>query len=138
MGRCYFFEVPKPAAKKNDTVSGTDTHIVLVPSPTGTVPTPLPHPFMGVIDGALSPDVNIDNQPAATTLSTATNTPSHIPAGGPFAKPPTNRATITAVPGTVFINNKPIACHGDTALTCNDPVDAPNGTVAALGSVYVG
>ncbi len=130
--------MPKPAAKKNDRVAGTDVHVVLVPSPLGPVPTPMPMPFNGVIDGGLSADVLLDNQPAATHQSTASNHPGHIPTGGPFSIAPHNRATILSAPNTVFVNNQPIAANGDTALTCNDPVDLPNGTVVACGTVMVG
>jgi uncharacterized Zn-binding protein involved in type VI secretion len=38
----------------------------------------------------------------------------------------------------VLINNKQAARMGDPAMTCNDPADAPNGTVIASGSVLVG
>ena len=69
----------QPAAKQGDQVMATDTHIVLVPSPSGSVPTPLPHPFTGILDTALSTDVNIESKPAATVDSIATNTPPHIP-----------------------------------------------------------
>ena len=69
----------QPAAKKGDKVVATDTHIVMVPSPGGPVPTPLPHPFAGIINGALSGDVNIMGMPAATVDSTADNTPAHVP-----------------------------------------------------------
>ena len=34
-----------PAATANHSVTAIDTHIVLVPTPGGPVPTPLPHPF---------------------------------------------------------------------------------------------
>jgi uncharacterized Zn-binding protein involved in type VI secretion len=39
---------------------------------------------------------------------------------------------------TVLINDKPAARNGDIAMTCNDPVDAPLGTVIATGSVMIG
>jgi uncharacterized Zn-binding protein involved in type VI secretion len=91
-----------------------------------------------VLDGALSGNVNVMGKPAATVGSTATNQPAHIPIGGPFAKPPTNRGQVITGSGTVFINGKPAARNGDTALTCNDPVDLPNGTVVAVGTVLVG
>lgn len=129
----------QPAAKMGDQVIGTDIHIVLVPSPGGPVPTPLPHPFAGMITGSVSTDVTIMGQPAATVGSTATNTPPHIPAGpGPFQIPPTNQATITTGSATVLINGKPAARNGDTALTCNDPAPLPNGTVVAVGTVMIG
>ncbi len=127
-----------PAAKQGDTITAVDTHIIMVPSPGGPVPTPLPHPFNGIIDGNLSADVKIGGMPAATQGSTATNTPPHIPQGGPFQKPPTNRATIQMGSMTVKINGKPAARSGDTAITCNDPADLPVGTVVAAGTVLIG
>jgi len=128
----------QPAAKQGDQVMATDTHIIMIPSPGGPVPTPLPHPFVGKLDGALSGDVNIEGKPAAVQGSTATNTPSHIPQGGPFQKPPTNKATIQLGSATVFINGKPAARNGDKAMTCNDPADLPAGTVVAVGKVFIG
>jgi len=128
----------QPAAKQSDQIVATDTHIIMIPSPGGPVPTPLPHPFVGQIDGSLSADVNIEGKPAATQNSTATNTPSHIPQGGPFQKPPSNRATIQTGSTSVFINGKPAARNGDTALTCNDPADLPAGSVVAVGTVLIG
>jgi len=128
----------QPAAKQGDQILATDTHIVMIPSPGGPVPTPLPHPFTGMIDGGLSSDVRIEGKPAAVQGSTATNTPAHIPQGGPFQKPPSNRATIQLGSGTVRINGKPAARNGDKAITCNDPADLPVGTVLAVGTVFIG
>jgi uncharacterized Zn-binding protein involved in type VI secretion len=128
----------QPAAKQDDQIVATDTHIIMIPSPGGPIPTPLPHPFIGRIDGSLSSDVNIEGKPAAVQGSTATNSPAHIPQGGPFQKPPANRATIQLGSATVFINGKPAARSGDTALTCNDPADLPVGTVVAVGTVFIG
>jgi uncharacterized Zn-binding protein involved in type VI secretion len=125
-----------PAAKQGDKVTAVDIHLI---QPPGTSPPiPVPHPFNGIIDGSLSSDVKIQGMPAATLNSTATNTPRHIPQGGTFVTPPSNRATIIKGSSTVFINNKPAARSGDTALTCNDPVDAPVGTVVAVGTVNIG
>ena len=128
----------QPAAKKGDQIIGTDTHIVMIPSPGGPVPTPLPHPFTGQIDDALSSDVNIDGQPAAVVGSKASNMPSHIPQGGPFQTPPKDKAEIQMGSSSVFINGKAAARNGDTALTCNDPAYAPVGTVIAVGTVNIG
>lgn len=128
----------KPAAKHRDAITGTDTHILLVPSPGGPVPTPTPMPFAGILDGALSADVLIEGEPAATEGSTASNTPAHIPAAGPFQTPPSNKGTVQSGSGLVLINGKPAARNGDPALTCNDPADAPNGTLVAAGTVLVG
>ena len=84
----------QPAAKQGDKVIATDIHIVMIPSPSGPVPTPLPHPFAGELDGALSSDVKIEGKPAAVEGSTASNTPAHVPQGGPFQMPPADKATI--------------------------------------------
>lgn len=131
----------QPAAKQGDQVIATDTHIVMVPAPPAPpIPTPLPHPFSGLLDGALSPDVEIMGRPAATVTSTAKNLPPHLPTppGTAFQKPPANRAVVQLGSATVHINGKPAARNGDVALTCNDPVDLPVGTVVAVGNVLIG
>ena len=128
----------QPAAKQGDQIMATDMHIVLIPSPGGPAPTPLPHPFTGMIDGNLSTSVKIMGMPAATVGSTATNTPAHIPQGGPFQIPPTNQGQIMTGSATVMINGKPAARSGDTAMTCNDPAPLPVGTVVATGTVMIG
>jgi len=129
----------QPAAKEGDQVMATDTHIILIPAAAGaTVPTPLPHPFTGILDGGLSSDVNIMGMAAATVDSTATNTPSHIPQGGPFQSPPSNKGTIKMGSATVKINGKDAARNGDMAETCNDPSDMPVGQVIAAGTVLIG
>ncbi len=128
----------QPAAKQGDQIMATDTHIVLIPVGPSTVPTPLPHPFTGIIDGALSSDVTIMGKPAATVDSTATNTPAHVPQGGPFQKPPSNKGTIKMGSTTVKINGKMAARNGDMAMTCNDPADLPVGKVVAVGTVTIG
>jgi uncharacterized Zn-binding protein involved in type VI secretion len=128
----------QPAAKEGDSVVGVDTHILMVPSPGGPVPTPTPMPFIGQLDVALSTDVVIDEKAAAVKGSTASNSPAHVPSAGPFQKPPSNKGTVNAGSATVLINGKPAARCNDTVLTCNDPDDAPNGSVIAAGSVLVG
>jgi uncharacterized Zn-binding protein involved in type VI secretion len=130
----------QPAAKKGDQITAVDTHVVMVPSPGGPVPTPLPHPFAGIISGGVSGDVNIMGMPAATVDSTADNTPPHVatPPGTSFQKPPSNKATIKIGSPTVKINGKMAARNGDTAETCNDPADLPVGTIIAVGTVMIG
>lgn len=125
-----------PAAKENDQIIGLDTHIVLIGP--GPVPTPLPHPFTGMLDGSLSSDVKFDGSAAATVGSTATNTPAHIPQGGPFQSPPGNSATVETGSSTVLINGKGAARLGDAAKTCNDPADLPVGTVIGTATVLIG
>jgi uncharacterized Zn-binding protein involved in type VI secretion len=117
---------------------GTDTHIVMVPSAAGPVPTPTPMAFRGQLDGGLSGDVLIEGQAAAVKGSTASNTPAHVAPSGTFQKPPSNKGTIDAGSATVLVNGSSLARAGDAALTCNDPGDAPNGTVMASCSVWVG
>ena len=128
----------QPAAKMGDTVTGVDIHIVMIPSPGGPVPTPLPHPFNGTITGGCSANVLIGGAPAATVGSSATATSPHIPQGGSFQVPPTNSGNVSG-PGspTVLINNKPAAKAGDQVMTCNDPAPAPTSAVVAVGTVFV-
>jgi len=127
----------QPAAKHGDQIVAVDTHIVVVP---GSPPTPLPHPFTGIINGNVSSNVHIMGMPAATVDSTADNTPLHIPTppGTAFQQPPANQATIQLGSSTVKINGKMAARHGDIATTCNDPADLPNGQVIAVGTVFIG
>ena len=130
----------QPAAKQGDQIVAVDTHIVLVPSPSGAVPTPMPHPFSGMLNGGLSSDVKIMGKPAAVVGSTADNSPPHVPTapGVSFQKPPANKATVQMGSMTVKINGKAAARNGDKALTCNDPADLPAGTVIAVGTVMIG
>jgi len=129
----------QPAAKRGDRVVAVDTHVVMVPG-TPPAPTPLPHPFSGVLADGLSPDVKISGLPAATVGSVANNTPPHVPTtpGTAFQRPPANKGTVQQGSATVMINGKPAARAGDKSLTCNDPVDLPAGTVVASGSVLIG
>ena len=130
----------QPAVKQGDQVTAVDIHIVMVPSPSGSVPTPLPHPFVGMFDGNLSSNVKIMGQAAATLGSTASNQPPHIPTppGVSFQIPPTNKATIMAGSSSVLINGKPAARVGDQVQTCGDPAPNMSGTIIAVGTVLIG
>src|ERR1700730_4462785 len=125
-----------PAAKQGDRVVALDMHLIQPPGPSS--PVLVPHPFSGIITGGLSDSVKIQQMPAATVDSTATNTPPHIPIGGTFVNPPSNQGTIIQGSATVNINGKPAARAGDTAKTCNDPIDLPVGTVVAASTVMIG
>jgi uncharacterized Zn-binding protein involved in type VI secretion len=128
-----------PAAKMGDTVTATDIHIVLVPSPGGPVPTPTPLPFNGKICAECSGTVLIDGQPAAVLGSIAQNQPPHVPPDGTFQVPPTNQATIITGSQRVLIGGLPAARAGDSALTCNDPVPLAAGVVVVADStVFIG
>lgn len=129
----------QPAAKQGDQIVATDIHIIMIPSASGSVPTPLPHPFMGLLSESLSSDVKIMGRFAATVGSKARNSPPHIPQGGPFQMPPSNEGTILRGSGTVLINGKPAARNGDQAQTCADPI--PNTGAQVLvpgGTVMIG
>jgi uncharacterized Zn-binding protein involved in type VI secretion len=130
----------KPAAKQGDMVTGIDMHIVLVPSPGGPVPTPLPHPFTGMLDGNLSSNVKVMGMPAATMGSTAQNQPPHIPTppGTSFQLPPSNTATIRMGSMTVKINGKQAARTGDLTETCADPVPNMTASLISVGTVLIG
>jgi uncharacterized Zn-binding protein involved in type VI secretion len=128
--------MPQPAAVMGDKVTGVDVHIVMVPSPGGPVPTPLPHPFNGTITTGCSNDVLIGGKPAAVVGATANAQPPHLPTppGTAFQIPPTNQGTIMP-PGSpmVLINNKPAARVGDQVQTCNDPAPAPTSAIVGPG-----
>ena len=130
----------QPAAKQGDKIAAVDMHVVMVQAGPSQVPTPLPHPFMGLIDSGLSNDVKIMGLAAAVVGSTASNTPQHVPIapGVSFQKPPSNKASIQIGSPTVMINGKQAARNGDKAMTCNDPADLPAGTVIAAATVFIG
>lgn len=128
----------EPAAKHGDTIVATDTHIVMIPGLAGEAPTPVPHPFNGIIRDDLSQNVRMMGAPAAIVGSVAHNTPPHTPQGGRFQRQPSNKGKITTGSRTVLINGKPAARNGDTAITCNDPMDQPVGKVVAKGTILIG
>jgi uncharacterized Zn-binding protein involved in type VI secretion len=131
----------QPVALQGDTIVAVDIHIILIPAPPAPpIPTPLPHPFNGIIDTGCATNVLVGGRPVALVGSGATNTPAHIPQGGPFSIPPTNRATIMTGSATVFCGGKPVARMGDTAITCDDIAPtAPKGTVTGTGvTVLIG
>lgn len=127
-----------PGAKKGDQVVAIDIHVVMVDSPGGKTPTPTPMPFRGELSEGLSQTVFIDNKPAAVKGSRCDNDPAHEAVGGSFQKDPSNKAEVKEGSSTVFFDAKAAARKGDPATTCNDPEDAPAGTVIAEGTVIVG
>jgi uncharacterized Zn-binding protein involved in type VI secretion len=127
-----------PIAKSGDRIVAIDTHVVLVPSPNGSVPTPTPLPFDGKLSGELAASVLIANKAAAVRGSTAQNAPAHAAPGGPFQSPPSNKGSVHQGSATVLFENKAVARLGDPAMTCNDPQDVPGGTVVAEGKVLAG
>lgn len=128
----------QPAAKEGDEVVGVDTHIVMVPSPGGPVPTPMRMTFKGTLTRELSADVLVCDKKAAVVGSKADNDPKHVPTGGPFQRTPSDEGTVVVGSDKVLINDKRAARNGDTVRTCHDPEDADNSVVVAGGSVFVG
>lgn len=131
----------QPAANGAATVVGVDTHIVLVPSPGGPIPTPLPHPFSGTINSGLVNSVLIAGQPAAVSGSVAANQPAHLPTppGTSFQAPPTNSGTVHLGSTGVLIGGQPAARNGDPVRTCNDPAEAPVAQIiATVATVLIG
>jgi uncharacterized Zn-binding protein involved in type VI secretion len=129
-----------PAAKQNDQVIGVDIHIVLVPSPGGSVPTPLPHVFSGRLDQNLSANVSIDGKAAATVGSIATNSRPHrpTPPGVSFQFPPQNRGDVTMGSTTVSINGKGAARAGDPVNSCNDVGNPASSRIVCISTVLIG
>lgn len=131
----------QPAATAQSQVVGVDLHIVMVPTPGGPVPTPLPHPFSGLITTGVSTTVLIGGKPAATQDSIAQNQPPHLPTppGTSFQSPPANQGSVSMSSTTVTTGGKGIARVGDTVSTCNDPADQPVSTIVGpAGTVLIG
>lgn len=129
-----------PAAKIGDTIVGICTHIIMIPSPGGPVPTPIPgHPFNAPISLNVSMNVMVNGQPAATQGSQGmTNIGQHPPMGGPFQIPPTFMGTVMMGSATVMINGKGAARMADTCQSCGDiPVPGVQ-VVATSPNVMIG
>ena len=102
------------AAKHLDLVVGVDTHIVMVPTPAGPVPTPLPQPFVGIVFDefdyipGIGGTVYINGMMRAQAGTGGKATPPHVPIGGPSygPPPPTNEAE-------VFMGSQTVSVDGD-------------------------
>lgn len=130
------------AARLTDLVTGSDTHIVNVPSATGSVPTPLPgHVFSGTLTSEGSSDVTIEGQAAAVVGTVAENKPPHLPVppGTSFVTSPSNKGKVSRGSGSVTVNGKAAARLGDPVRTCNDPTDADTSAITSgAGTVTIG
>jgi uncharacterized Zn-binding protein involved in type VI secretion len=130
------------AARLTDSVAGLDTHIVMVPSPGGPVPTSLPgHPFSGTLTSGAAADVTIDGLAAAIVGTVATNSPAHtpLPPGTSFANPPSNSGEVSRGSASVTIEGAAAARLGDLVRTCNDPTDADTSAITSgSGTVTIG
>ena len=133
-----------------DPVLGLDTHIVLVPAPPAPpIPTPLPFPFVGLVFdpaglaiisaigmamGGGPGIVLINSLPATICGTSVTNklTMPHVPAPGPFAKPPTNDALLMFGSLDVSFSGLLAVRLGEIALSCSDPCRMPTSVVLAI------
>ena len=102
----------EPAAKEGDRVIGVDMHLV--------EGKPMPFPFEGKLDEALSPDVLFEDKPAATVDTVAHNERTHVPPPSKaFDKPPKNEGVVIEGSATVFVNDRPVARNGHKVETCD-------------------
>ena len=122
-------------AKQDDKVIGVDTHILMVPSPSGAVPTPFSHPFVGALKEDLAASVKIGNNKVATKNSVAKHLAGHVPMGpGPFQKTPDNKGKVTGgTEKSVKANGKEVAVIGSSVTTCNDIGARNNSKIFAVG-----
>jgi RHS repeat-associated protein len=127
------------AAKHLDPVLGIDVHIVLVPTPAGPVPTPVPHPFVGMLfdpqdyvpgSGAT---VLVNGLPRAHAGTTVLAIP-HVPIGGVFLKPPANTGEMYMGSATVIVEGEPMSYALLPVLSCSDIGMAPPARKAKKGS----
>src|SRR5688572_17672237 len=113
-----------PAAKQLDIVMGIDTHIVLIPSPAGPIPTPIPHPHVGMLLDPMDfipmvgTAVKVNGLPRAVAGTAGKAIPPHIPMGGPFAKPPSNESEMFMGSMTVHADGEPLSYAGLPVLSC--------------------
>jgi RHS repeat-associated protein len=147
------------ASTWGDLVVGLDIHNVLVPTPAGPVPTPLPHPFIGltgdpagaVISAITAPLVSLATQgtlappsgavlvngvPVMTTADLSHNTSmlAHMPMppGTAFVKPPNGEGAHHLGSLTVSAGGSGIVRGGEVVMSCSDPVPLPTSTVVAI------
>ncbi|MFO0553183.1 MAG: PAAR domain-containing protein [Polyangiaceae bacterium] len=120
-------------AKSGDQVIGVDTHIVMIKES----PVPMPLPFQGQLVRDLAGSVFVDEEAVAVVGSGADGVP-HIPPGGPFQRQPSNKGTVSAGSGSVFVEEKSAARDGDAVKCCNDYVDSDTGHIMANSTVFAG
>lgn len=128
----------KQIAVQDDRVMGFDTHMMVVPSGSGTATVPLPHPFMGKMSGDLSEDVKIGGKGFAVKGSKAKhNDSSHMQLPGTIrfqSKPKCEGEVTGGTSSKVKIDGKEAAVIGSQVTTCNDMGARNNSTIMAVGS----
>jgi len=114
------------AAKHLDPVLGIDVHIVMIPSPAGPIPTPIPHPFSGMLFDPLDyipmvgATVLINGLPRAHAGTAVLAMPVHVPMGGVFLKPPANEGEMYMGSSTVIVDGEPMSYAALPVLSCSD------------------
>lgn len=112
-----------------DPVMGVDIHIVMIPTPAGPVPTPLPHPFVGMIMDPMDyvpkvgATVMVNKTPRGnSTTAGMLGTKVHIPMGGPFQMAPTIGHDSNNFFGSprVTADGSYFSASGFMVMSCND------------------
>ena len=112
------------AAKHLDPIMGIDTHIVMIPSPAGPIPTPLPNPYVGMVMDpfdyipVLGATVFINGLPRAQAGTGGIALVPHLPLGGPLAPPPTNESEVFMGSATVCVDGDAQSFLGLLVLSC--------------------
>ena len=109
-----------------DMVMGIDIHIVNIPTPGGPVPTPLPHPFIGMLFDPtqyipmIGSTVWINGQPGAHAGMEGKAMPPHIPMGAGFTRGMVGNACEQFMgSATVLLEWEPLARMGDITMSCS-------------------
>jgi RHS repeat-associated protein len=114
------------SGKHFDPILGLDIHIILIPTPAGPVPTPLPHPYIGFMLDPLDwipkigASVWVNGLPRSQAGTAGFEVPKHIPMGGMFQKPPTFESEMFMGSSTVSIEGEPFSFLALPLLSCHD------------------
>lgn len=118
-----------PANRHMLPIVGIDLHIILIPTPGGPVPTPIPHPFIGLVFDVgdyipfIGSTVNVNFIPRGNAgTGGMLGSKVHIPIGGPFAMAPT-----IGHDSNNFFGSKRVTAEGSyfsvggfMVMSCND------------------
>ncbi len=138
------------AAKFGDPVLGVDIHMVLIPAPPAPpIPTPLPHPFIGVVFdpiglamGCLMSAVFGGGGPVLINSMPCGNTGTEVKGVPHFPTPPGISFAPNDIPGnegvlfmgslTVNMGGDSIARLTDMVISCNFPINLPTSVCLAV------
>lgn len=138
------------AAKFGDPVVGIDVHMVMVPSPAGPVPTPLPHPFVGVVFDPLGAAMGaamgavfggggavvVNLMPTGNTGTEIESIP-HIPtppgvSPAPNDAPPGNEGQLVSGSKTVDFAGSSQSRTLSLVMSCGFPLNLPSSICEAV------